>query len=298
LRPGRFDRHIAIDNPDLKSREEIFLVHLRPLKLALPKEKYAGRLASLTPGFSGADIANVCNEAALIAARHSKTAIESVDFEKAVDRVIGGLERKSKVLSPREKKTVAFHEAGHALVGWFLEHADPVLKVTIVPRGSAALGYAQYLPQEIHLFTEEQIFDKICMALGGRAAESVKFGRITTGAADDLEKVTDMAYSQIILYGMNTKVGPLSFDSQHSGYWGKPYSDSTAELIDQEVRQIINRAYERTINLIREKLEKLDQLAELLIKKEVVDHEDVKSILGPRPGDKEPEKPVETASTQ
>jgi AFG3 family protein len=285
LRPGRFDRMIHIENPDIKAREEIFLVHLRPLKLAKPPSEYATRLAALTPGFSGADIANVCNEAALIAARNDKTEIKMKDFDQAIDRVIGGLEKKSKVMSPEEKTIVAYHESGHAIVGWFLEHTDPVLKVSIVPRGTAALGFSQQLPEEHYLFTREQLLDTMSATLGGRAAEEIKFDSITTGASDDLQKITKMAYSQIQSFGMSDKVGYLNFSKrqQEEGYIGKPFSEATADLMDQEVRSMISEAYERAKSVLREHKDKLEQLATTLLEKEVVTHDEIKAILGPRP---------------
>jgi len=282
LRPGRFDRQITIDNPDLKSREEIFQVHLKPLVLD-KSINYAEKLASLTPGFSGADISNVCNEAALIAARKNADIITMKHFDAAIDRVIGGLEKKNQVLSPQEKKTVAYHEAGHAVVSWFLEHCNPLLKVSIVPRGVAALGYAQYLPKEQFLHTQEQIFDKICMALGGRIAEQLTFGTITTGAQDDLEKITKMAYSQICLYGMNEKIGPLSYPRKDSSDLSKPFSEETAEIMDEEVRIMLNKASERTKELLIKHKEGLEAVAQLLLEKEVVHFEEIEKVLGPRP---------------
>jgi len=253
LRPGRFDRQIGIDKPDLKGREQIFKVHLEPLKKLSP-EVNAKKLAAQTPGFAGAEIANVCNEAALIAARANKDQVEMQDFQDAVDRVIGGLEKKNKIISPEEKKIVAYHEAGHAIVGWFLEHADPLVKVSIVPRGMAALGYAQYLPKEQYLYRTEQLIDSMCMTLGGRAAEDVFFGKISTGAQNDLERITKMAYAIVTMYGMNEKVGNVSFnDPQNEFGFNRPYSEKTAELIDEEVRNIIANAYQRTVDLINDK---------------------------------------------
>jgi AFG3 family protein len=285
MRPGRFDRTIYIDHPDLKAREEIFLVHMKGLKLAQPATTYVKRLAALTPGFTGADIANVCNEAALIAARHDKQAITMQDFDKAIDRVIGGLEKKTRILSPEEKKIVAYHESGHAIVGWFLEYTDPVLKVSIIPRGGNALGFSQQLPEERHLMTREQLLDMICMALGGRAAEEIKFGSITTGAVDDLQRVTQMAYAQMLAWGMSDKVGYVSFTSRrrNENYLGKPYSDYTAQIVDEEVRNLVNEAYQRTIKLLQEKFDLLEKLAARLLDKEVVTHDEIKEILGPRP---------------
>ncbi|KAK5581167.1 hypothetical protein RB653_001197 [Dictyostelium firmibasis] len=290
LRPGRFDRQITIDNPDLKSREEIFRVHLAPLTLD-KSINYAEKLSKLTPGFSGADIANVCNEAALIAARRNADIITLEHFDSAVDRVIGGLEKKNQVLSPNEKKTVAYHEAGHAVVSWFLKHCHPLLKVSIVPRGVAALGYAQYLPKEQFLQNQEQIFDMMCMALGGRVAEQLTFGTITTGAQDDLEKITKMAYSQISIYGMNEKVGPLSYQRNDSSDLTKPYSEETAEVMDEEVRKLLKSAYDRTTQVLQEHREGLIAVANLLIEKEVIHFEDVEAVLGPRPFQNKVEEP-------
>nr|XP_048696164.1 AFG3-like protein 2 isoform X2 [Caretta caretta] len=272
--------------PDIKGRASIFKVHLRPLKLEsiIDKDNLARKLASLTPGFSGADIANVCNEAALIAARHLSDAINQKHFEQAIERVIGGLEKKTQVLQPEEKKTVAYHEAGHAIAGWFLEHADPLLKVSIIPRGKG-LGYAQYLPREQYLYTKEQLLDRMCMTLGGRVSEQIFFGRITTGAQDDLKKVTQSAYAQIVQFGMNEKVGQISFDLPRQGdmVLEKPYSEATARLIDEEVRNLINSAYERTVTLLMEKKADVEKVALRLLEKEVLDKSDMVELLGPRP---------------
>ena len=283
LRPGRFDRQISIDKPDIIGREAIFKVHLKPLKLAEdtdPKE-----LAAQTPGFAGAEIANVCNEAALIAARRSKTAVDMNDFQEAMDRVIGGLEKKNKLISPEEKKIVAFHEAGHAIAGWFLEHANPLVKVSIVPRGVAALGYAQYLPKEQFLYRTEQLMDEMCVTLGGRAAEEIVFGKISTGAQNDLERITKLAYSMVTIYGMNDKLGNISYyDSKGSEYqFNKPYSETTAREIDEEVRKIIKEAYDRTKKLLKSKQDKLTILAEQLLQKEVLFQSDLEALVGPRP---------------
>jgi len=282
MRPGRFDRQISIDAPDIKGREAIFKVHLKPIKAAPDVD--VKKLSELTPGFAGADIANVCNEAALIAARRNKQAVDMDDFIAAVDRNIGGLEKKNKIISPEEKRIVAYHEAGHAVCGWFLEHADPLIKVSIVPRGVAALGYAQYLPKEQFLHTTEQLFDSICMTLGGRAAEDLVFGRISTGAQNDLERITKLSYAMISIYGMNPKVGNISFyDSNGENQFMKPYSEHTAQLIDEEVKGLIARAYERTKSLLTEKRNELELLAQQLLKKEVLLQSDLVELLGARP---------------
>ena len=287
LRPGRFDRQIAIDKPDIVGREAIFRVHLKPIKIT--KEVDPKRLAAQTPGFAGAEIANVCNEAALIAARKNKKAVEMQDFHDAIDRVIGGLEKKTKLISPEEKNIVAHHEAGHAIAGWYLEHADPLVKVSIVPRGVAALGYAQYLPKEQFLYRTEQLLDEMCMTLGGRAAEDILFGKISTGAQNDLERITKMAYSMVTIYGMNEKIGQVSFyDSQQSEYnFQKPYSEATAETIDEEVRKLISEAYERTKKLLSDKREELVKVAEELLDKEILFQADLERLIGKRPFDKE-----------
>ena len=283
LRPGRFDRQISIDKPDIVGREAIFRVHLKPIKVS--KEVDSKKLAAQTPGFAGAEIANVCNEAALIAARKDKKMVESQDFQDAIDRVIGGLEKKNKLISPEEKEIVAYHEAGHAIAGWFLEHADPLVKVSIVPRGVAALGYAQYLPKEQYLYRTEQMLDEMCMALGGRAAEEVIFGKISTGAQNDLERITKMAYGMVTVYGMNEKLGNVSYyDSQQSDYnFSKPYSEATAQTIDEEVRNIISHAYERTKALLIEKREALEMIAKELLDKEILFQADVDRMIGKRP---------------
>ena len=283
LRPGRFDRQITIDKPDLIGREAIFKVHVRGL--TLNEDVNLKNLAAQTPGFAGAEIANVCNESALIAARKNKKTIEMDDFQDAIDRVIGGLEKKNKIISPEEKKIVAYHEAGHAIAGWYLEHADPLVKVSIVPRGIAALGYAQYLPKEQFLYQTNQLLDEMCMALGGRAAEEIIFGKISTGALNDLERITKMAYSIVSVYGMNKNIGNISFfDSKQSDYnFTKPYSDSTAEKIDFEVRKIVENAYERTKNLLINKKEQLEKIAKKLLEKEILFQNDIELLIGKRP---------------
>ncbi|GKA60840.1 ATP-dependent zinc metalloprotease FTSH 10, mitochondrial-like protein [Tanacetum coccineum] len=284
LRPGRFDRQISIDKPDIKGREQIFQIYLKKLKLDNEPSYFSQRLAALTPGFAGADIANVCNEAALIAVRGEQTKITMDHFEGAIDRIIGGLEKKNKVISKLERRTVAYHEAGHAVVGWMLEHAEPLLKVTIVPRGTAALGFAQYVPSENLLMTKEQLFDMTCMTLGGRAAEQVLIGRISTGAQNDLEKVTKMTYAQVAVYGFSEKVGLLSFPQREDGMeMTKPYSSKTGAIIDTEVREWVNKAYERTVSLVTEHKDKLSQIAELLLQKEVLHQDDLLKVLGERP---------------
>ncbi|KAL7311005.1 AAA ATPase afg3 [Mucor circinelloides] len=283
LRPGRFDRHISIDRPDISGRAQIFEVHLKPIITKVDKKRLARTLAALTPGFSGADIHNVCNEAALIAARHAKAEVEEIDFENAIERVIAGLEKKSKVLSPEEKKTVAYHEAGHAVAGWYLKYADPLLKVSIIPRNSA-LGYAQYLPKDQYLYSKKQLFDRSCMTLGGRVSEEIFFDTITTGAQDDLQKVTKMAYAQVTAYGMNDKVGPLSFsDPQSEQQFQKPFSEQTGTLIDNEARKIVVDAYQHTRNLLTEKKADIEKVAQLLLEKEVLNREDMERLLGKRP---------------
>jgi AFG3 family protein len=282
LRPGRFDRQISLDRPDVNGRKQIFGVHLAKIKTENEIGFYKERLAALTPGFAGADIANVCNEAALIAARQAKDFVQQIDFENAIDRVIGGLEKKNKVISKEERRTVAYHEAGHAVVGWFLEFAEPLLKVSIVPRGTAALGFAQYLPNENLLMTKEQMRDMICMTLGGRAAEEVMIGKISTGAQNDLERITKMAYGQVSIYGMSESVGLVSFPMDNETF-NKPYSDNTAQMIDQEARGVIDTCYQRTLDMIKERKDLVTELAEALLKKEVLNLEDLNAILGERP---------------
>lgn len=281
LRPGRFDRQIGIDRPDLKGREAIFKVHLKTIKTA--PEVNPAILAEMTPGFAGAEIANVCNEAALIAARREKPAIEIEDFIYALDKVIGGLEKKNKLIPPDEKKIIAYHEAGHALCGWYLPHAMPLVKVTIVPRGVAALGYAQYLPKERYITRTEQMLDQMCMTFGGRAAEEVVFNKISTGAQNDLDKVTKMAYDMTTIYGMNDKVGQVSFYGMSKDTYQRPYSDNTATLIDDEVRNLLDSQYERAQDLLRKHRDKLELLAHELLDKEVLLKSDLEKLIGPRP---------------
>lgn len=293
MRAGRFDRQIFVDLPDIRERKEIFEVHLRPIKTseALDLEF----LAKQTPGFSGADIANVCNEAALIAARKGKKAVDKQDFLDAVDRIIGGLEKKNKIITPEEKKTIAFHEAGHATVSWMLEHAAPLVKVTIVPRGQS-LGAAWYLPEERLIVRPEQMLDEMCAALGGRAAEKVMFGKISTGALSDLEKVTKQAKAMVTIYGLNDKIGNLTYyDSSGQSEYGftKPYSEETAIVIDKEISNIIEEQYVRAVKLLSENKDKLTELAERLLEKEVIFKDDLERIFGRRPFEKEEEETVE-----
>jgi len=283
LRPGRFDRQISIDKPDIAGREQIFKVHLKPVKIS--KDVDPKKLAAQTPGFAGAEIANVCNEAALIAARKDKKEVDMLDFQDAVDRVIGGLEKKTKIISPEEKRIVAYHEAGHAVAGWFLEHADPLVKVSIVPRGIAALGYAQYLPKEQFLYQTEQLMDEMCMTFGGRASEEIVFGKISTGALSDLERITKMAYSMVTVYGMNREIGNMSFfDSKQSEYaFNKPYSEATSEKIDKEAKKIIDTAYERTKALLEHHRGHLEVIAKELLEKEILFQADLERLIGKRP---------------
>lgn len=298
LRPGRFDRQISIDKPDINGRTEIFQVHLKPLTLGPDVD--ARRLSAQTPGFAGAEIANVCNEAALIAARRDKKMVTDQDFTDAIDRVIGGLEKKNKIISPGEKRIVAYHEAGHAIAGWFLEHVDPLVKVSIVPRGVAALGYAQYLPKEQFLYNTEQLIDEMCMALGGRAAEELVFGKISTGALSDLERITKMAYSIVTMYGMNAKLGNVSFyDSKGQNEYGfsKPYSEATSQMIDEEVRHIIENAYIRTKELLTERRHELEVVAKELLEKEVLQQEDLTRLVGKRPFDSQTNYQAHMAGT-
>lgn len=282
LRPGRFDRQISIDVPDVKGREKIFEVHLKPIKKSPDLD--IKKLAVQTPGFAGADIANICNEAALIAARKGKHDVNMQDFNDAIDRVIGGLEKKNKIISPEEKKVIAYHEAGHAIAGWFLEHAHPLVKVTIVPRGTAALGYAQYLPKEMYIRNTDHLIDDMCMSLGGRAVEELVFGKISTGALSDLQHVTKMAYAMISVYGMSDKVGNISFyDPQSENGFTKPYSEETGKMIDDEVRKLVDDAYVKTKKLLSDKMQSVKIIAEELLKKEVLFKDDMENLIGKRP---------------
>ena len=294
MRAGRFDRQIYVDMPDLNERKDIFEVHLKPLKLE--KELDKDFLARQTPGFSGADIANICNEAALIAARKKKENVQKQDFLDAVDRIIGGLEKKNKIITKEEKKTIAYHEAGHATVSWMLEHANPLVKVTIVPRGRS-LGAAWYLPEERSLNTTEQILDEMCAALGGRAAESIIFNKISTGALSDLEKVTKQAMAMVTIYGLDEKIGNISYyDSQNQGYgFTKPYSEETAKIIDQEIKKITDGQYERAKAILKKHEDKLHNLANKLLETEVIFKEDLEVIFGKRPFEKEVVKKEEKA---
>ncbi|MCW3123168.1 MAG: ATP-dependent metalloprotease FtsH [Flavipsychrobacter sp.] len=282
LRPGRFDRQISIDIPDVKGREKIFDVHLKPIKKS--KDLNIKKLAVQTPGFAGADIANICNEAALIAARKGKSEVDMSDFNDAIDRVIGGLEKKNKIIQPEEKRIIAYHEAGHAVSGWFLEHAHPLVKVTIVPRGVAALGYAQYLPKEVYIRTTDHLMDDMCMSLGGRAVEELIFGKISTGALSDLQHVTRMAYAMVSMYGMNSVIGNISFyDPQQENSFSKPYSEETGKMIDDEVRKLVDVAYQRVKQLLVDKTEGVRLIAEELLKREVLFKDDMERLLGKRP---------------
>lgn len=297
MRAGRFDRQIYVDMPDLNERKEIFGVHLKPIKLST--EIDVDFLAKQTPGFSGADIANLCNEAALIAARHNKKHVEKQDFLDAVDRIIGGLEKKNKIITPEEKKTIAFHEAGHASVSWLLQYANPLVKVTIVPRGQS-LGAAWYLPEERSITTTEQLLDDMCATLGGRAAEQLIFNKISTGALSDLERVTKQAYAMISIYGLNERVGNISYyDSQGRDAFTKPYSDDTAKIIDEEVSKLIESQYQRALQLLGEHKDQLEKVAGRLLTSEVIFKEDLEDVFGKRPWDPEPEQtqPEVTAET-
>jgi cell division protease FtsH len=306
LRAGRFDRQIHVELPDIKERKEIFKVHLRPLK-KLSDDVDVDFLAKQTPGFSGADIANVCNEAALIAARKNHNKVTKQDFMDAIDRIVGGLEKKNKVITFEEKKTIAYHEAGHATTSWLLQHANPLVKVTIIPRGRA-LGAAWYLPEERQITTKEQMLDNICSTLAGRASEEINFGKISTGALNDLEKVSKQVYAMIVYYGMSDKLYNISyFDStgQNEYSFQKPYSEETAEIIDKEVAKIINEQYKRAKKILEENKEGLTKLAEILLEKEVIYAEDLERIFGKRPWetreeliDKENDKTKETAENK
>lgn len=293
MRAGRFDRQIYVDLPDLNERKEIFKVHLRPIKTK--EELDIDFLARQTPGFSGADIANVCNESALIAARKGKNAVDQQDFLDAVDRIIGGLEKKNKIITQEEKKAIAYHEAGHATVSWLLEHAAPLVKVTIVPRGRS-LGAAWYLPEERQIVRTEQILDEMCAALGGRAAEQIAFGKISTGALSDLEKVTKQARAMVSIYGLNPKIGNLTYyDSSGEDYgFNKPYSEKTAQIIDEEINKIIEEQYQRALRILEENKEKLSALADLLLEREVIFKEDLENIFGKRPFSKETDSQEDT----
>ncbi|TMS38814.1 hypothetical protein L596_005455 [Steinernema carpocapsae] len=292
MRPGRFDRHVTVDLPTVIERKELFELYLKAIKLDFPVNKYSQRLAQMTPGFSGADIANVVNESAIRAATNQKTIVTIQDLDYALQRVLAGPEKRSKVLVKEELETVAYHESGHALVGWLLEHTDALLKVSIVPRTSAALGFAQYSPKDRKLFTKEELFDRMCMTLGGRAAENIKFGRITTGAEDDLQKVTKQAFAQIQIYGMSKLIGPLSFppsagNERSSKFQEKPYSGKMQQMMDKEASDLVSQAYFFTEGLIKDNADKLETIAQELLKKEVLSYEDVKKLIGPPPfGDK------------
>jgi ATP-dependent metalloprotease FtsH len=284
MRAGRFDRQIYVDMPDLNEIKEIFQVHLKPIKLEEGMD--IDFLAKQTPGFSGADIANLCNEAALIAARHDKKFVQKQDFLDAVDRIVGGLEKKNKIITVEEKRSIAFHEAGHATTSWLLEHAHPLVKVTIVPRGQS-LGAAWYLPEERSITTTEQILDDMCSALGGRAAEKLIFGKISTGALSDLEKVTKQAYAMVSMYGLSDKIGNVSFyDSQGNQGFTKPYSENTAKTIDEEVSKMIEEQYQRALTILSKNKDKLTTLAEKLLTSEVIFKEDLELIFGKRAWEK------------
>jgi len=285
LRAGRFDRQIHVELPDLEERTAIFKVHMKPLTLS--KDIDIGFLSRQTPGFSGADIANVCNESALIAARKNKKVIEKQDFLDAIDRIVGGLEKRSKIISMEEKKVIAFHEAGHAAISWLVEHASPLVKVTIIPRGKA-LGAAWYLPEERQITFTEQMLDEMCAILGGRASEEVNFGKISTGALNDLERTTKQAYAMVMYYGLNKKIGNLSYydsSGQQEYALSKPYSETTAQTIDEEVSKIVDTAYARAVKIIQDNKDKVGALANLLLEKEVIFREDVEKIFGKRPFD-------------
>ena len=293
LRPGRFDRQIHIDRPDLNGREQIFNVHLKPIKKS--EDVDAKKLAELTPGFVGADIANICNEAALVAARKNKTAVDMLDFNEAIDRVTTGLEKKNMIIQPEEKKSIAYHEAGHALTSWYLEHAHPFVRVTIIPR-SESLGHALYLPKEKYLTIKEELLDRISVSLGGRVAEDIVFGKISTGALSDLDNVTRIAYAMVTVYGMSEKVGNVSFYRMAENSYEKPYSEETSKMIDDEVRAIIDAQYIRTKELLLSKRDELDKLANKLLEKEVLTKDDLIALFGKRPWDKDEEATDNTSS--
>ncbi|XP_037671596.1 paraplegin isoform X1 [Choloepus didactylus] len=286
MRPGRLDRHVFIDLPTLQERREIFEQHLKSLKLTQASSFYSQRLAELTPGFSGADIANICNEAALHAAREGHKSVHTLDFEYAVERVLAGTAKKSKILSKDEQRVVAFHESGHALVGWLLEHTEAVMKVSIAPRTNAALGFAQMLPRDQHLFTQEQLFERMCMALGGRASEALSFNKVTSGAQDDLRRATRVAYSMVKQFGMAPSIGPISFpEAQESpaGVGRRPFSQGLQQLMDHEAQLLVARAYRHTERVLQDNLDKLQALAGALLEKEVINYEDIEALIGPPP---------------
>lgn len=283
LRPGRFDRHILIDYPTLEERKEIFISHLKSIKLEKESEFYATRLAQLTPGFSGADIANVVNEAALHAARVGKKLVHSDDLDIAVERVVGGPEKRTDVMGPQEKRVIAFHECGHALVGWLLPHTDALLKISIVPRTTNVLGFARYLPSDRKLYTQQELYERMCMALGGRVAEALTFNHISSGAQDDLAKVTKLAYNKIQVYGMDPIVGNISFDYEENKFGKKPFSKKLGKLIDERARILVANAYKDTEKLINENRDKLKLMAEELLKREVLNYNDIEKLIGKPP---------------
>lgn len=283
LRPGRFDRHILIDYPTMEERKEIFVQHLKPIRLKEKAETYAARLAQLTPGFSGADIANVANEAALHAARVGKTVVHTDDLEVAIERVVGGPEKRSTVIGPQEKRVIAFHECGHALIGWLLPHTDALLKVSIVPRTTNVLGYASYLPSDRKLYSQEELFERMCMALGGRVAESITFNHVSSGAQNDLEKVTQLAYNKVQVYGMDPVIGNLSFDYEENKFGKKPFSKKLGNTIDTQARLLVARAYSETEKILLDNRDKLKLLAETLLQREVLNYKDIEKLIGPPP---------------
>lgn len=285
MRPGRLDRHIFIDLPTLQERREIFEQHLKGLKLIQDASFYSQHLAELTPGFSGADIANICNEAALHAAREGHKSIDTFNFEYAVERVIAGTAKRNKILSPEERKVVAFHESGHALVGWLLEHTEAVMKVSIAPRTNAALGFAQILPREQYLFTKEQLLERMCMALGGRVSEAITFNKVTTGAQDDLKRVTKIAYSMVKQYGMVPSIGQISFPDGEStvGIGRRPFSQGLQQMMDHEAKVLVAQAYRRTEKLLLDNRDKLQTLSNALLEKEVINYDDIEALIGPPP---------------